>query len=56
MAAAEEERLAVTNLKGLGPWTGHLVRQFLDLQPDLDPSFGGIELGVVPPFGPLGGR
>lgn len=51
MASDGGGRLAVTNLSGLEPWVGRLVRQFLDGLPAPDPSFGALEMDVPPPFG-----
>lgn len=49
--AQSEERLAVTNLAGLMPWTERMVSGFLDASPGADPSFGALELALVPPCG-----
>lgn len=51
MAANDTGRLPVTNLEGLEPWAREMVRQFLDNIPGPDPSFGALELDLVPPFG-----
>jgi hypothetical protein len=49
--APDADRPPVTNLAGLGPLTGWLVRQFLDQAPPADPSFGALETELIPPFG-----
>jgi hypothetical protein len=43
----------VTNLRGLQLWAHSLAQQFLESVPGPDPSFGALELDIVPPFGHL---
>ena len=43
--------IEITNLRVLDLWEQHLVQQFLEQAPALDPSFGATELRLVPPFG-----
>ena len=56
MGAHEAGRLPVANLSGLRAWADVLVQQFLDDAPPPDPSFGALELKIVPPFGQSGGE
>ena len=53
MAVEQGSSLAspVTNLSGLESWDQAVVREFLERSPGPDPSFGALELDVVPPFG-----
>jgi hypothetical protein len=51
LSAQSMEQLPVTNLEGLRAWAEVLVREFLQSVPGPDPSFGALELGLVPPFG-----
>jgi hypothetical protein len=41
----------VTNGAGLAPLVGWVVERFLAQAPPVDPSFGALELELVPPFG-----
>ncbi len=48
------EQLPVTNLIALQVWASDLVQKFLGDAPDPDPSFGALELDIIPPFGNAG--
>lgn len=51
MTVEEAEELPVTNLKGLESWARIMVERFLEDNPCQDPSFGSLEMGIIPPFG-----
>lgn len=51
MAAEDTGRLPVTNLRGLQSWAQALVQEYMDGVLGADPSFGALELDLVPPFG-----
>lgn len=53
MMAEDGGPLPATNMRPLGPWALELARQFLETVPAPDPSFGALELSMVPPFGRL---
>ncbi len=51
LAADDDGPPVPGNLEVLRPWAGALVEQFLEAVPGPDPSFGALELDLVPPFG-----
>jgi hypothetical protein len=51
MAIEKTGRLSITDLTALQAWAGDIVQNFLENVPGPDPSFGALELGVIPPFG-----
>ena len=53
LAAQSGEQLPITNLEDLRAWSEVLVRDFLHSAPSADPSFGALELTLIPPFGRL---
>ena len=44
-------QLRVKDFSGLEPLRLSIIRQFLDTSASPDPSFGALELDIVPPFG-----
>jgi hypothetical protein len=54
MSIEKTEQLPITNLTALQAWAGDLVQKFLEDAPGPDPSFGALELDIIPPFGSAG--
>lgn len=51
MAVDPSEKLTINDLSALEGLARSLIRQFLEQAPQSSPSFGALELEIVPPFG-----
>jgi hypothetical protein len=51
MAVDPSEKLTINDLSALQGLAQSLIRQFLEQAPQPSPSFGVLELEIVPPFG-----
>ena len=51
LSGPSSEPLTVSNLRGLESWVEDIVGDFFKARPSPDPSFGALELEIVPPFG-----
>jgi hypothetical protein len=53
MSVASSASLSFTDSRQLDEWISFLVNQFLNEAPRVEPSFGALELELIPPFGRL---
>ena len=51
MASEDSEDLPITNLSALESWARRIVTDLVEASPPTDPSFGALELELLPPYG-----
>jgi hypothetical protein len=51
MSVASSGSLSFINSRQLNEWINFLLKEFLDEVPAVGPSFGALELEIIPPFG-----